>query len=140
MQRHDFSAVHLFNFGSYVPGHDKENNSDPLTCELCIAQITNDRLLTHLYNECEVSKYFWNKLGSPRPMSLEEMVAPVDTSFENLKRLNRFFKIVKRTYAIRQAMPQRGDILLQYPTNRELNRFMAVVVPMKQSSEFTPTP
>lgn len=127
LQRHDFTAFHLFNFGSYVPCHDNERDPEPMECLLCVEEVMSDKILGHLYNDCEVSKSWWHRLDFLRPMSLEEMLTPADTSYLNLKRLNHFVKTVRRTYLMRNNFGLNDQ--LQYPTVRELDRYLAAVDP-----------
>ncbi|KAF8003703.1 hypothetical protein HF325_001151 [Metschnikowia pulcherrima] len=65
-------------------------------------------MLAHLYNECTCSRYWWNKLGFPRPMNLREMLAPTDKTFTNLRNLNWFVKVVRKAYSGRRREAENG--------------------------------
>ncbi|QRG40377.1 hypothetical protein FDK38_004846 [Candidozyma auris] len=130
LKRNDFTALHLFNFGSYVPVHDDKNHSEPLTCRLCCEPTRSDQIQKHLYNSCESSKYWWRKLEFPRPMNLEEMLAPADTSFHNLRRLNRFVKVVKATYHSRYKDTRSEHLPLEPLSTRELDQALGRTAPM----------
>lgn len=130
LKRNDFTALHLFNFGSYVPVHDDKNHSEPLTCRLCCEPTRSDQIQKHLYNFCESSKYWWRKLEFPRPMNLEEMLAPADTSFHNLRRLNRFVKVVKATYHSRYKDTRSEHLPLEPLLTLELDQALGLTTPM----------
>ena len=65
-------------------------------------------LLARLYNECACSRYWWNKLGFPKPMNLREMLAPTDKSFTDLINLNWFVNMVLEAYSGRRRAAENG--------------------------------
>ncbi|PVH15566.1 uncharacterized protein CXQ87_003410 [Candidozyma duobushaemuli] len=99
-RRIDLTAIHLFNHGSYVPTFDRKPQDEPVSvmCNLCCDSVREDAIQIHLYQECECTKYWWHELGFSVPMHLNSMLAPADTTFKNLRRLNWFVKIVRYTY------------------------------------------
>lgn len=130
IKRNELGAIHLFNIGSYVPQHD-ERPSRAAKCLLCLKEVTLDVFLQHIYNECAISQYWWNHLGFPRAMNLREMLAPEDTSFDNLRKLNWFVKIVRITYKGRRQLGNEG-VTLPELLNRALRSAMRRVTPMGQ--------
>lgn len=101
-----------------------------MECQLCVQAVRSDAILNHLYNQCHVAEYWWQQLNFPRPMCLEEMLAPEDTSFDNSKRLNHFVKTVRLTYWIRQNLSRDANIPLTSPTEVDLRRYLNRVRPM----------
>ncbi|KAM9887498.1 hypothetical protein OXX79_013588 [Metschnikowia pulcherrima] len=83
----------------------------------------------HLYNECTCSRYWWNKLGFPRPMNLREMLAPTDKTFTNLRNLNWFVKVVRKAYSGRRREAENG-VSLAPLSNRLLSRALGRTNPM----------
>lgn len=130
LKRNDFTALHLFNFGSCAPVHDDKNHSEPMSCRLCCESTRSDQIQKHLYTSCESSKYWWRKLESPRPMNLKEMLSLADTSFHNLRRLNRFVKVVKATYHSRYKDTRSEHLPLEPLLTRELDHALGRTTPM----------
>ncbi|KAF8004345.1 hypothetical protein HF325_001793 [Metschnikowia pulcherrima] len=106
--RNDLTALHHFNYGSYVPIHDAPKVGRDMECLLCLETVSSKAMLAHLYNECTCSRYWWNKIGFPRPMNLREMLAPTDKSFTNLRNLNWFVKVVRKAYSGRRREAENG--------------------------------
>lgn len=108
----DFSAIHLFNFGSFVPlQFDQYHQATHFACHLCLGPVHLESFLAHLYNNCPTSAYWWRKVGMLQPMLLNFMLAPQDTSFANLRRLNWFGKVVRKVYSARHREAGDGNIL-----------------------------
>lgn len=63
-------------------------------------------------------------------MNLEEMLAPADTSFHNLRRLNRFVKVVKATYHSRYKDTRSEHLPLEPLLTRELDQALGRTAPM----------
>lgn len=110
LARVDFTAIHLFNHGSYVPHFDNQSML-LVQCYLCLSRISLSRIMTHLYNECDCSLFWWHKIGFLAPMHLREMLAPLNTSYENLRKLNWFVKLVYKVYSVRRREEENGHIL-----------------------------
>ncbi|KAM9895957.1 hypothetical protein OXX79_007758 [Metschnikowia pulcherrima] len=119
--RNDLTALHHFNYGSYVPIHDAPKVGRDMECLLCLETVSSKAMLAHLYNECTCSRYWWNKLGFPRPMNLREMLAPTDKTFTNLRNLNWFVKVVRKAYSGRRREAENG-VSLAPLSNRLLSR------------------
>ncbi|KAF7998742.1 hypothetical protein HF325_006807 [Metschnikowia pulcherrima] len=127
--RNDLTALHHFNYGSYVPIHDAPKVGRDMECLLCLETVSSKAMLAHLYNECTCSRYWWNKIGFPRPMNLREMLAPTDKSFTNLRNLNWFVKVVRKAYSGRRREAENG-VSLAPLLNRLLSRALGRTNPM----------
>ncbi|GEQ69310.1 hypothetical protein JCM33374_g2981 [Metschnikowia sp. JCM 33374] len=129
LARHDFMAIHLFNFGSYVPIHNTTPEIPGFKCHLCLQNVSSEKILIHLYNECERVKILWHKVGFEQPMNLGEMLAPIDRKYENLRKLNWFVKIVRKVYALQQRRAASGQTLVPL-SHRSLYRTLRRTDPM----------
>ncbi|OBA19792.1 hypothetical protein METBIDRAFT_32862, partial [Metschnikowia bicuspidata var. bicuspidata NRRL YB-4993] len=103
--------IHHFNYGSYVPRRTLPSDTADFQCHLCTEQIHNngdatDAFLSHIYNNCETSKYWWQELKFTKPMSLNSMLAPADNSLENLTKLNWFVTTIFKVYTRRRGESQ----------------------------------
>lgn len=98
LHHNDFSAVHLFNFGSYVPLQFPRSSDKTMRCHFCLQSLPERLHKFHIYSQCETAKFWWKELQGTKPMALEAMLAPTDMSFHNLRQLNWFFKVVRITY------------------------------------------
>lgn len=127
--RKDFTALHLFNFGSYVPIHNTTPEIPNFQCHICLQRVNLGQILTHLYNECERVKILWRKIGFTKTMNLREMLAPTDRSYENLRNLNWFVKTVKKVYALQKRRAESGQTL-QLLSHRLLIGALARTPPM----------
>lgn len=128
LKRNDFGAIHHFNFGSYVPIHDRES-SEQEKCYLCLNQQLLNEMLSHIYNECAVSRFWWQRVGFTNEMNLREMLAPEDTSFDNLRKLNWFVKAVKLMYGKRRRTEAEGGQLSVFLI-REMKKTIRQILPM----------
>ncbi|KAM9926303.1 hypothetical protein OXX80_010628 [Metschnikowia pulcherrima] len=127
--RHDLTALHLFNFGSYVPLFDVVGDMSMMRCHLCLSQTTKDDILAHIYNQCETTSIWWQQIGPEGPMHLNSMLAPVNASSENLRKLNWFVKTVKKVYSLRRRESPDG-LALSTLSLRELKRQVGEVQPL----------
>ena len=129
LRRKDLTALHLFHFGSYVPMFDLAGNTRLMKCHLCSFSVPKNGILSHTYNSCESSKFWWQEIGFAQPMNLNEMLAPADTSYENLRKLNWFVKTVKRVYSRRRREALEGsDPVPLLP--RELKKALGETFPL----------
>lgn len=80
-------------------------------CHLCVLRVNREKFFTHLYNACESVAFWWHKIGVQTPMSLREMLAPVDTSYENIRNLSWFVKVVQEVHLVRHREAGNGNIL-----------------------------
>ncbi|KAF7999508.1 hypothetical protein HF325_006184 [Metschnikowia pulcherrima] len=67
------------------------------------SQTTKDGLLEHNYNKCKTTSIWWQQIGPESPMHLNSILAPVNASSENLRKLNGFVKIVKKSVLFKTA-------------------------------------
>ncbi|KAM9886422.1 hypothetical protein OXX79_014193 [Metschnikowia pulcherrima] len=117
----DFKALHHFNFGSHVPMHDTKTSSRGFRCHLCLSPVDSRQFLYHLYTECRCSKVLWDKLNIQAPMNLNSMLAPLNTTYENLRNLNWYVDTVRQVYSSRRREATGGTVL-QPLSNRHLKK------------------
>ncbi|KAF8000475.1 hypothetical protein HF325_005404 [Metschnikowia pulcherrima] len=117
----DFKALHHFNFGSHVPMHDTKTSLRGFRCHLCLSPVDSRQFLYHLYTECRCSEVLWDKLNIQAPMNLNSMLAPLNTTYENLRNLNWYVDTVRQVYSSRRREATGGTVL-QPLLNRHLKK------------------
>lgn len=128
VRRKDLTAVHHFNLGSYVPIHDTKKRQ-LIQCLLCGQEGNSKAILSHIYNSCESSQFWWSKIGFQSEMNLREMLAPIDTSSSNLLRINRFVKVVYRVYC-RRLREVRHSVAITPLLVKQLSRELGQTAPL----------
>ncbi|GEQ68810.1 hypothetical protein JCM33374_g2479 [Metschnikowia sp. JCM 33374] len=86
--------------GLRVPIHDYKKGGKAI--QLCLTMVDRKKILAHLYNEWECTKFWWHRIGFSQPMNLREILAPIDKSYANLRNLNWFVKVVRKAYSVRR--------------------------------------
>lgn len=123
-QHRNFEALHRFQFGSWVPMHDSKRSIAGFKCHLCLRRVESRRILRHLYNECPSSKEWWDLLNLPTPMNLNLMLAPLNSTYEQLRNLNWFVDTVRSVYSFRRKEEVGKGVSLQPLLPTQMRRWL----------------